>query len=118
MNPQTLKDSLGWGFLLWLIGYILGIVLFMIVPAHMIGWVLSPAATLFTLWVLIRKINSRKFLYYLILGVVWTVIAIVFDYVFIVQLFQSANYYKLDVYVYYALMLILPMLVGWRKMKK
>jgi len=115
MNRQLLKDSVGWGFLLWFIGYILGIVLFMVVPPTMIGWVLSPIATLFTLWVLLKKIKSNKFNYYVMLGIVWTIIAVVFDYAFIVTLFKSTNYYKLDIYVYYAVMLFLPILVGWRK---
>ncbi len=26
-NKQMLKDSLGWGFILWIIGYVLGIIL-------------------------------------------------------------------------------------------
>ena len=117
MNKQTLKDSFGWGFLLWFIGYVLGIVLFMMVPPNMIGWVLSPIATLFTLWVLFKKIKRDQFKYYVMLGIVWTIIAVVFDYVFIVTLFKSTTYYKLDVYVYYALMLLLPMFVGLRKLK-
>ncbi len=118
MKSQILKDNLGWGFLLWCIGYILGIVLFMVVPPAMIGCVLSPFATLFTLWVLFKKIKSKQFFYYVILGVVWTIIAVVCDYVFLVTLFKSTNYYKLDVYIYYAVMFLLPMLVGWRKSKQ
>ena len=118
MKSQTLKDSIGWGFLLWLIGYVLGIVLFMVVPPNMIGWVLSPFATLFTLWVLFKKIKQNHFKYYMMLGIVWAIIAVVFDYVFIVTLFKSTSYYKLDVYVYYVLMLVLPMFVGWRKAQK
>jgi len=118
MNMHMIKDAFGWGFLFWLIGYILGIVLFMVVPPHMIGWVLSPIATLFTLWVLLRKIKSNQFGYYLKLGIVWAIIAVVCDYVFLVTLFKSTNYYKLDVYVYYAVMLLLPLLVGWKKSRK
>jgi len=118
MKSQTLKDSIGWGFLLWFIGYVLGIVLFMVVPPTMIGWILSPFATLFTLWVLLRKIKSKHFSYYVMLGVVWTIIAVVCDYVFLVTLFKSTNYYKLDVYIYYAIMFLLPLLVGLGKAKR
>ena len=118
MNKQTVKDSIGWGFLLWFIGYVLGIVLFMVVPPDMIGWVLSPFATLFTLWVLLKKIKRNQFTYYVMLGIVWTIIAVVFDYIFLVTLFKSANYYKLDVYVYYVLMFVLPIFVGWRRAQK
>ena len=37
MNSSLYKDALGWGIGLWLIGYVLGFVFFMIVPASMIG---------------------------------------------------------------------------------
>ena len=46
MTKNFLKDSLGWGFVLWLIGYVLGVVLFAIVPPSMIGWVIMPIAFL------------------------------------------------------------------------
>ena len=117
MKLQTIKDSIGWGFLLWFIGYLLGIVLFVVVSTDMIGWVLSPVATLFTLWVLIKKIKSKQFAYYVMIGIVWTIIAIIFDYVFIVTLFKSTSYYKLDVYVYYVIMFMLPVVVGMKKAK-
>ena len=46
----------------------------------------------------------------------WTLIAVVFDYVFIVKAFSPADaYYKLDVYVYYGLTCTIPMVVGWWK---
>jgi len=45
----------------------------------------------------------------LITGVIWTVIAIVADYFLIVKLLQPADgYYKLDIYIYYALTFLLP----------
>jgi len=47
---------------------------------------------------------------------IWTIIAVVFDYIFIVKLLKPLDfYYKLDVYLYYSLTFILPILVGWRK---
>lgn len=47
---------------------------------------------------------------------VWTVMAVVFDYVFIVRAFNpSDRYYKLDVYVYYVLTFTIPLAVGWWK---
>lgn len=116
MTRQLLKDALGWGFLLWLIGYALGIMLFSIIPVSLIGWIISPIGTVILLWVLLKKINSRSLSYYLILAAFWTLIAIIFDYYFLVKAFKPANgYYKLDVYIYYALTFILPLVVGWRK---
>ena len=119
MNKQLLKDSVGWGFILWLIGYILGIAFFFVLPPSILGWVIMPIGILITLWVLLKKVKSDTFQYYLMLGIVWTVIAIVFDYLFIVKAFAPADgYYKLDVYLYYALTFIIPLTIGWRKRAK
>ncbi len=114
-----MKDTLGWGLILWLIGYVLGIVLFALVPQNAIGWVIMPIGVVITLWVLIKKIKATSFQDYVIIALVWTIIAIVFDYLFLVKVFNPADgYYKLDVYLYYALTFMLPLLVGWRRTGK
>ena len=119
MNKKILKDALGWGFVLWFIGYILGIVLFMVVPVALIGWIITPIGVAITLWVLYRKIRAASFSYYLKIGVVWAILAIVLDYIFIVMMFAPEDgYYKLDVYFYYLFALALPLLVGWMKTSK
>lgn len=118
MNKQFLKDSLGWGFILWLIGYVLGMIFFPIMPATMIGWAIFPIGTVITLWVLLKKVKAENIYYFFAMAIVWALIAIVFDYIFIVKALKSAGYYKLDVYLYYLLILILPLAVGWFKIKK
>ena len=115
-RKKVLINSLSWGFLLWLIGYVLGIIFFMIMPANMIGWAITPIAIVITLWVLFKKIKREQLMFYIGLGVIWTVMAVVLDYIFIVKLFHSTSYYKLDVFIYYALTFLLPILVGWYKM--
>ncbi len=116
MSKHLLKDALGWGFLLWLIGYGLGVLLYTIVPLSAIGWIITPIGTGVTIWVLLKKIQASAFSHYLWLAMVWTIIAVVFDYFFLVQAFKPADgYYKLDVYLYYALTFILPLIAGWRK---
>lgn len=118
-GKQLLKDALGWGFLLWLVGYLLGIGLFMVVPPSILGWIIMPIGIVITLWVLFKKVKGKSLGYYLTLAVVWTLIAIVFDYFFLVKLFKPADgYYKLDVYLYYAMTFILPLFAGWRKKTK
>lgn len=118
MNKQFYKDAFGWGFLLWLIGYGLGIMLFSVVPISMIGWIIMPIGTIITLWVLFKKIKADSLQYYALLGVVWVLLAVVFDYFFLVKAFKPADgYYKLDVYLYYTLTFLLPILVGWRNKK-
>jgi hypothetical protein len=116
MTKQIFKEMLGWGFLLWLIGYILGMVLFYFVPANMIGWIITPIGLIITLWVLFKKVKENSFRYFITLAIVWTVIAVVLDYLLIVKMLKPADgYYKLDVYLYYALTLALPLIVGWFK---
>ena len=119
MNKRLLRDALGWGLILWLIGYILGFILFFILPPSLLGWVIMPIGVIITLWVLLNKIKAESFQYYLVLAVVWTAIAISFDYLFIVKALKPVDgYYKPDVYLYYALTFVLPLVVGWWKNKK
>lgn len=117
MNKQFLKDGFGWGVLLWLAGYALGFVLFFLMPPSLMGWMIMPFGIAMTIWVLVKKIRSDKGLYYLRLAFIWTIIAVVFDYLFLVQLLKPADgYYKLDVYLYYLFTLLLPIGVYyWKK---
>lgn len=119
MDKQLIKDSLLWGFILWLFGYILGIVFFAFVPPTLLGWTIMPFGIIFTLWVLFKKIKKDSFKYYLILAIIWTLMAIVLDYFLLVKVFNPADgYYKLDVYLYYVINFILPVVIGWYKTKK
>lgn len=113
---KTLMQVLGWGIGLWLIGYILGIIFFPILPISMIGWLIMPIGAIITLWVLFKRIKLESFHSYLILAITWTLIAIIFDYFFLVKIFKpSDGYYKLDVYLYYVFTFTLPLIVGWYK---
>lgn len=116
MNKQFVKDTLGWGFLLWLIGYGLGMILFSLVSPALIGWIILPIGTAVTLWVLLNKVKGTSLTYYFSLAVIWSLIAIVFDYFFLVKAFKPIDgYYKLDVYIYYGLTFLLPIVIGWRR---
>jgi hypothetical protein len=119
MDKKILIDTLGWGILIWLFGYILGIVFFAFVPASLIGWVIMPFGIAITLFVLFKKIKSTSLNYYFLIAAAWTAIAVLFDYIFLVKLFHPADgYYKLDVYIYYALTFLLPLSMGYYKSKK
>lgn len=116
MNRQLMKDTVGWGFVLWFVGYVLGILLFFIVPSYLIGWLLMPIGTALTLWVLLKKVKATAFQQYIWLAVVWTALAIVLDFFLLVKIFNPPDgYYKLDVYIYYSLTFALPLMIGWRK---
>lgn len=92
--------------------------LFSIVPISMIGWIIMPIGTAITLWVLRKKIDGSTLRYYFLVGGVWTIIAILGDYLFLVQVFKPADgYYKPDVYLYYLLTFLLPPVVGWIKLQ-
>ncbi|MFC1649662.1 hypothetical protein ACFL2C_03065 [Patescibacteria group bacterium] len=115
-HKNFLKTSIIWGFVLWLIGYLLGFVFFMVVPPELIGWAITPIGIAITLWVLGKRIHSDELGSYFKLGLVWTLMAVVLDYMFIVKmLVPEDGYYKLDVYLYYLFTLALPLLVGWMK---
>ncbi|MBU0648010.1 hypothetical protein KJ855_02420 [Patescibacteria group bacterium] len=116
-STQILLSNLFWGFILWLFGYILGFIFFAIVPPETIGYYIMPLGVFLMLWVLFQKIHRDQFGYYFRIGLFWTVMAVVLDYLFIVLLLNSTDYYKLDVYLYYALTFLIPVLVGWYKFR-
>lgn len=119
MSKRIIIEALGWGVILWLVGYLLGVFLFFLVPPSLLGWVIMPIGVTLTLWVLLKKINSNSMNHYLLLGAAWTIIAIVCDYFLLVKLFNPVDgYYKLDVYIYYFTTLFLPAIVGWMKILK
>jgi hypothetical protein len=117
-KKKIFLNTISWGFLLWLFGYVLGIIFFAFVPKEVLGWAIMPFGIFVTLWVLFKKIERESFGCYIGLGFFWVVIAIVLDYLFIVKLFKSTDYYKLDVYVYYILTFVLPVAAGWYKLNK
>ena len=121
MNARSLaQDALGWDIGLWVAGYLGGIALFFVVPVALIGWVLTPAATAVTLWVLLRRVEGGSAVRDLVIAGSWMAIAVILDYVGIVLLLAPADgYYQLDVLLYYVLTFTLPLAVGaWRRMRR
>jgi hypothetical protein len=113
MKPW-IKDTAGLGVALWLIGYLASLVLFFTPYAATMGWLLTAIFTPFTIaiaWWWFRKREHLSLEYYAVVGVAWVLIAVVFDYLFIVLLFK-ATYYNPDVFVYYALTFLIPVGVG------
>ncbi len=109
---RLLQYAVGWGIGLWLIGYVLGIALFAVVSNGLIGWIIMPIGVVITIAVLLR-VKSEPLWFYATLSIVWTVLAVLLDYVFIVKAFSPPDgYYKVDVYLYYALTFTLPLIVG------
>ncbi len=115
MQQQVLKDTLGLGTFFWLAGYLASLVLFFSPIASSTGWILLVVFTPFTLWVTWWWFRQRVRLpltYYAGVGIIWLLIAVVLDYLFIVLLFNAIGYYMPDVLLYYALMFLIPVGVG------
>ncbi|HPT30085.1 MAG TPA: hypothetical protein PK526_04040 [bacterium] len=111
-------NTIFWGLMLWLRGYVLGFVFFAFAPKDVIGWLVMPLGLAAIIWVLIKKIKREKFICYIGLGIIWTIMAVALDYVFLVKLLKAVDYYKLDVYIYYILTLILPITAGMYRFNK
>jgi hypothetical protein len=111
---QWIKDTAGLGTALWLIGYLASLVLFFTPLAGSMGWILLAIFTPLTIviaWWWFRQRQPLPLQYYAGVGAAWVLIAVVFDYLFIVLMFQ-ATYYGTDVFVYYTLTFLIPVGVG------
>jgi hypothetical protein len=119
MFRKKLVNFFIWGVLLWLFGYILGIVFFFFLPPSLVGWAITPFGIFATVILLVKKIKLTNLSQALLCGLIWISIAIIFDYFFLVKIFKPIDgYYKLDVYLYYFLIFALPSLVGFLKKRK
>jgi hypothetical protein len=111
---QWIYDTAGLGTALWLIGYLASLVLFFTPFTGVMGWILlaifTPVTIVIALW-WFRKRERLPLQYYAGVGVAWVLVAIVLDYLFIVLLF-GAEYYAIDVFVYYAVTFLIPLGVG------
>lgn len=115
---DKLLNTIIWGFVLWLVGYIAGFILFFVVPKEYIGWIIMPFATVLTIWVLMKKVKRPELMCYFGLGFLWAILAVGLDYIFLVTMLKTGNsYYKPDVFLYYALTFTLPIIVGYWKYK-
>jgi hypothetical protein len=111
---EWIKGALGLGIVLWLFGYLTSMVLFFSPFASIMGWIITAIFTPVTIvvtwwWFRTKNLTLADFA---LVGALWTVIAVVFDYLFIVQLLK-ATYYGPDVFVYYILTFLIPIVVGF-----
>lgn len=84
------------------------------------GWVLFIVFTPVTVLVAYLRFHKRELplAHYLLVAASWAAIAIVFDYAFIVVMFNSTSYYKLDVFAYYAAAFLIPIGMGVKYAKR
>lgn len=114
--PHTsfLKKTAQWGFLLWLFGFVLSIALFFFVPSFLLGWVIMPCGIAATVWVLHNKMGAHTWHEWQWVAGIWTLLAVVLDYVCIVTFIGALGYYRLDVFLYYLLTAGIPLYYGYR----
>ena len=114
LAKTTLVDGPLLGIFVWLIGYLAGIALYFFISPDILGWVLSAIFTPIVILLCYKRFGKREesISYYAFVAAVWLIVALVFDYLFLVKLLNPPVYYKLDVYVYYASTFLVPFLVG------
>jgi len=102
------------GIFVWFIGYLAGIVLYFFLSPGILGWVLFAIFTPIIILLCYKRFDRREesISYYAFVAVVWLIVALVFDYLFLVKLLNPPAYYKPDVYVYYASTFLIPLLIG------
>jgi hypothetical protein len=112
---QIYKDTIGLGTFFWLIGFLAGMVLFFTPFKNSMGWIMLVTFTPVTIaitWWWFRQREHLSLQYYAGVGGAWALIAVVLDYLFIVTLFSSTEYYALHIFLYYILMFLIPVGVG------
>ncbi len=118
---QKLVDTIGFGFLLWLIGYFMGFFIItipgypeiMTIPVILTAFSLAVAlVTAAFTYVRFRKRREVSWLYAFLVGITWTILAIVLDFIFIVLLFNAPSYYRPHIFTYYAITLVVPSAVA------
>jgi hypothetical protein len=114
LSRTILVDAPALGIFVWLIGYLAGIVLYFFLSPDILGWVLFAIFTPIVILLCYKRFGKREesISYYAFVAAVWLIVAVVFDYLFLVKLLNPPVYYKLDVYVYYASTFLIPFLVG------
>jgi hypothetical protein len=110
---QWVNDFVLLGVGLWLLGYLASLLLFFSPFQSSMGWIITAVFTPFTIAVAWWWFRTRELplSYYVKVGIAWTAIAVLLDYLCIVRLFQTP-YYEMDVVVYYALTFLIPVVVG------
>ncbi len=105
-RPRARRGALARGFLV-------SLALFFTPLAPVMGRVITAIFAPLTVAVAWWRFHGRDLspTYYLGVGLAWTALAAVLDYLFIVRLFDAV-YYAADVYLYYALTFLIPVGVG------
>lgn len=89
-------------------------VLFPFVPVNFIGLPIIAVLIPLMIFIAYKKFKNLgvSSAYYLLVAVVWVMFPLVFDYLFIVKVFNVQNYYDFDLAIYYFLTFLIPLVIG------
>ena len=59
-NARKKLDVVGWGLIIWEIGYGSSLAFFNVVPVPMIGWFVLPILVLVTIYVSLRRFKGSR----------------------------------------------------------
>lgn len=112
---QLLRDTAYTGILLWVAGYLASMAVYFSglnydVWGKVVLLLYIPCAAVFAYWYFSQRELSLQ--YYAGVGIAWSLIAVVLDYPFIVMRFGAWQYYTPDVFFYYIVMFLIPVIVG------
>ena len=87
-------DGLLWGFLLWLLGFAVGMLAFLFVATRWIGLVVLPILLPVTVWVAWRRLRGHAdpWGYPVAVGAIWCALAVGLDWVVLVRRFVAEAY--------------------------
>jgi predicted branched-subunit amino acid permease len=87
---MALIDAPLLGFLVWLIRYLAGIALYFVLSPDVLGLVVFAVFTPIVVFLCYRRFGRRKesISYYVFVAAVWLIMAVVFDYLFLVKLLR------------------------------
>lgn len=113
-KKEQFIDTFGWGCVLWVVGFALGMMAFPFLEPERIGLVVVPILSLITITVAYQRFNKsgQPRAYYYIVGLIWALYPVVLDYLFIVRAFAVGNYYDADVFAYYLITFAVPIIIG------
>ena len=114
MFKKELLFDIAAGFLLWVVGFALGMLLFTLIPASILGWYLLVIIVPLTIIISLYRFKERNesIKYFLFVASVWLLIPIILDFIIIVLTFNVQNFYDIDLLIYYALTFIIPLSLG------
>ncbi len=114
MNKKHIIDTLGYGLMYWMIGFILGMIFLIFVPIRYVGWPIL--AIMFPLMIFLTMVRfearTKPIYYYFVTGFVWLGVIALLDYLIVMKGFGNMQYYDFDLYLTYALILIIPITYG------